>query len=184
MDLYTIKDLAEKSGRAVFTVQQLSNLAGISKAVAKVYMGRLVKKGLAKKIQRGKISFSSDDFVNATQIIEPSYISLRSALLFYNLIKQVPTRVECVTTKNSMTVDGIVYHKINPRLFYGYKKMLKGSSYFFIAEPEKAVIDSLYLNIISKQDIQDIKNKLDSEKFEKFVRQYTGKGRKKMGILL
>ncbi|MBN1169793.1 hypothetical protein JXA56_02115 [Candidatus Micrarchaeota archaeon] len=184
MNLYEIKELAEKSTRAVFSVQQLSNLIGTSKANAKVYMERLVKKKLAKRVQRGKISFSFDDFVISTQIIEPSYVSLRSALLFHNLIQQIPKNIECVTTKNSISIDGIKYHKINEKLFFGFKKIKKANSYFFIAEPEKAFIDLVYLNMLSTQDILEIKEKLNHSILEKFINKYHGKGSKKLRELL
>src|SRR3989344_748626 len=102
LSLYKIRDLSLESGRAVFSVQQLSNLIGKSRAVATVYSNRLVRKGLAFRVLKGKISFIDDDFIVATQLIEPSYISLDSALLFHGIITQVPKSVECVTTKNSL----------------------------------------------------------------------------------
>ncbi len=182
LNLYEIKELALKSKRAVFSVQQLANLIGKTKNVANVYAYRLVQKGLAKRLLSGKISFSNDDYVNATQLVEPSYISLQSALLFHGLVTQVPKNIECVTTRNSKRYDslGITYHKIPPSLYFGYTKHTKGDSYMFIAEPEKALIDSVYLNTISLNQARELASKVDRIKLENFIKRFKGRGRKKI----
>ncbi|PJA19896.1 MAG: hypothetical protein COX63_01195, partial [Candidatus Diapherotrites archaeon CG_4_10_14_0_2_um_filter_31_5] len=114
MSLYQIRDIALESGRAVFSMQQLSNLIGKPKQVCTVYASRLVKKGLAVRLLKGKISFEKDEFIIASQLIEPSYISLGSALLFHGITKQIQKSIECVTAKNSLRFKkiGVVYHKI------------------------------------------------------------------------
>ncbi len=182
MNLYEIKELAVKSGRAVFSVQQLANLINKPKAIAKVYSSRLVKKNLAQRLTRGKISFSEDDEVISTQMIEPSYISLTSALLFHQLMQQVPVNTECVTTKNSIRYNrfGIVYHKIPASLFYGFEKHRKGLSYIFVAEAEKALIDSVYLNLISKKTARELSAKVDQRKLKVYIERFDRNGRKKL----
>jgi len=181
-NLYRIRELALKSKRAVFSVQQLANLIGKPKAVANVYSYRLVKKGLAKRLLGGKISFSDDEFINASQLMEPSYISLQSALLFHGLATQVPKDVECVTTRNSKryTSLGIVYHRISPALYFGYVKHGKGDSYILMAEPEKAVIDCVYLNAISQGQAKELIMGLDRKKLEGLIKRCKGRGRKKI----
>jgi hypothetical protein len=57
-NLYEIKEKALRSGRVVFGVVKLSNLIGKDKNVAKVYLSRLVKRGLAFKLAKGKITLS------------------------------------------------------------------------------------------------------------------------------
>lgn len=182
MNLYEIRDLASKSGRAVFSVQQLANLISKSKAIAKVYSSRLVKKHLAHRLTRGKISFSKDDEVISTQMIEPSYVSLTSALLFHQLVQQVPANTECVTTKNSIQYKrfGIIYHKIPVALFYGFEKHRKGTSYVFVAEAEKALIDSVYLNLIPKKVAKELSAKMDQIKLKSYVERFNRNGRKKL----
>ncbi|PIU21038.1 MAG: hypothetical protein COT15_04395 [Candidatus Diapherotrites archaeon CG08_land_8_20_14_0_20_34_12] len=181
-NLYQIKELALKSGRAVYSIQQLANLIKKPKSIAKVYSSRLVNKGLAKRILQGKISFIDDDFIIASQLIEPSYISLTSALLFHKLIQQMPANVECVTTKNSRRYKnaGIVYHKIPCSLFYGYEKYKNGPSYIFAADAEKALVDSVYLNSISKNSIGEMLSKLDKKKLEDYINRFKGRGKKKL----
>lgn len=182
LSLYSIKERAAESGRSVYSIQQLANLIEKPKKIAKVYSLRLVKKKLAKRIIRGKISFSEDEFIIASQLIEPSYISLNSALLFHNKIQQIPKNIECITTKNSFKFKefGLIYHKISPSLFYGYKKYKKENSYIYVAEPEKALIDGIYLNLYSKKDFEELKECIDIKKLEKYIYQFKGRGNKKL----
>ena len=186
LGLYRIRDLALESGRAVFSMQQLSNLTGKPKAVCTVYASRLVKKGLAERLLKGKISFEKDDFITATQLVEPAYISLGSALLFHGITTQVQKNIECVTTKNSLKFKklGITYHKIPARLFYGFKKHAKGKSYTMVAEPEKALLDGLYLNIFSKKDLKEVLKKTSLQKLKAFAKKFKGRGKKKLERLV
>lgn len=182
LNLYMIRDMALSSGRAVFSVQQLANLVGKQKSIAKVYANRLVKKGLAKQIVRGKISFVNDEFVIACQLIEPSYISCRSALLFHQLMQQVPSTVECASPKRSAKYEGlgITYHKIPPSLFFGYERHRKSGSYIFVADKEKALVDSVYLNCISRGDAREIAAGLDRGKLKEYAAKLDGRGKKKL----
>lgn len=130
LTLYKIREMALNSGRAVYTTSQLSNLIGKDHTTASVYMTRLWKSGLATRLVRGKISFVANDLVIASQLIEPSYISLHSALLFHNVMRQVPHRVQSVTLVNSKVLEdlGLEYHKIPPGLMFGYERHATGGS--------------------------------------------------------
>ena len=182
LSLYKIRDLAIASGRGVFTAQQLANLIGMSKAVATVYMARLVSKGLATRLLKGRIAFTEDDFAIATQLVEPSYISLDSALMLNGLAMQVTKRVQCVTSKNSKVFDslGIEYHKIPGRLFFGYEKQNRGNSYAFVATPEKALIDGLYLGIYNKERAAELAAHLNLNKAVEMLNNFKGKGSVKL----
>ncbi|MEW6295045.1 MAG: hypothetical protein AB1467_01975 [Candidatus Diapherotrites archaeon] len=181
LSLYRIRDLAWSSGRSVFSVQQLANLIGKSKAISTVYSSRLVEKGLAVRVLKGVISFENDSHVIATQLVEPSYVSLDSALLFHGIIKQIPRNIECVTPKNSLKYEGlgIVYHKIPSSLFFGYRKHLKGKSYVFVAEPGKAFVDGFYLNLYAKKDLIEYSEKLDFSKVKGLLKAFKGRAAKK-----
>jgi predicted transcriptional regulator of viral defense system len=186
LSLYQIRDSALDSGRAVFSVQQLSNLIGKPRSIAAVYSSRLVNKGIALRVLKGRISFEKDDFIIATQLIEPSYISLDSALLFHGIITQVTKSIECVTTRNSINYKnlGIRYHKIPKKLFFGYKRYTRGRSYIFVAEPAKALIDGIYLNIYSGKEAVEYADKLDFLKLQSLIEQFKGRGSKKINMVI
>jgi len=174
--------MALESGRAVFSTQQLANLIGKPRAISTVYASRLAQKGLAWKVLKGKISFEKDEFIIATQLVEPSYISLGSALLSHGITTQVQKAIECVTTENSLKFKklGIIYHKIPAQLFFGFKKQAKGKSYAMVAEPEKALLDGLYLNIFSENDLKELSQKIDLQKLKELVKKFNGHGKKKL----
>jgi predicted transcriptional regulator of viral defense system len=186
LSIYEIRDKALASKRAVYSVQQLANLIGKPKEIAKVYMSRLVKKGLVRKIVRGRITFVDDAHVIAVQLFEPSYISLASALLFHGIVQQVPKNIECVSPKNSRRYveEGITYHKIPTSLYYGYQRYKKNGSYIFVADPEKAIIDGIYLNLIPKNMVGDILDNVDRGKMHQYLSRFKGRGKKKLEAIL
>ena len=182
LTLYKIKEMAVNSGRAVYNTSQLTNLIDKDYSIASVYLTRLWKAGLAKRLIRGKISFVDNDFVIASQLVEPSYISLSSALLFHNVSQQVPQRIESVTPINSITLDnlGLEYHKIPPRLMFGYERHTLGGSYCFVATVEKALLDGYYLNYFSLNDLYSYGDIERMRIFKPFLKKYLGKGRLKL----
>lgn len=145
-DVRTLRERALESGRAVFSYDQLATLAGIPRDHTRVYASRLVQRGLATKVVGGVVTFDEDPFLVATQFLEPSYVSLSSALYLRGIAWQIPSVVECVTTRNSMELRSprVRYHRIVPRLFFGYERVSRFGSYVFVATAEKAVLDEAY----------------------------------------
>ncbi len=178
LSLYMIRDMALKSGRMVYNSIQFANLINKDQPVASVYMNRMLKKGLATPLLKGRISFSDNDLVIASQLVEPSYISLHSALLFHNIIQQVPKNVQSVTSINSATYGhlGLEYHKIQPSLMFGFERHILQNSYCFVATPEKALLDGYYLNMFSKLDMRELGNTDSFRELAPMLRKFHGKG--------
>lgn len=92
--------------------------------------------------------FSPQDIVN---VLRPrSYISLESALVERGVISQNPSALICVTpgypkSFRSKSVS-IVYRKVSPELYWGYEEKATRYNKYLIAEPEKALLDWIYLN--------------------------------------
>jgi len=182
LSIYQIRDLARGGGRAVYSIQQLANLLGKKKSIANVYASRLVSRGLAARLVRGKLAFTGDEQAIASQLLEPSYISLHSALSFHGLLMQVPKEIECVTPKNSRKYGklGIAYHRIPARLFYGYERHGAGGEYSFVADAEKALVDGVYLNRLPRSLVRELAGNVDRGKLAGYVSRFSGKGRKKL----
>lgn len=122
-------------------------------------LSRWQKRGLVVKLRQGMYLLNKNDrriepslkFI-ANQLYSPSYVSLEYALWIYGLIPEAVFGVTSVTTKktarfkNEMSV--FIYQHIKPAAFRGFKtvKDETGAS-VFIAEPEKAAVDFLYLNL-------------------------------------
>ncbi len=156
----------KSSGKLVYGINELSNLLGIRKNVLSIYVNRMCKQGLANRIGR-KIVFTDNDFVIASQLIEPSYISIHSALYLHKVIQQIPQKIESVNPANTFKIDGYIYYKINPKLFFGYEKKRFAESYVFLATPEKAVLDGIYLSKIPLNILPEIIEYLDKRVLKK-----------------
>lgn len=130
---------------------------------------RWKNKGLLIELKRGIYILNADDrkvfpsrFFFANQIIWPSYISLESALGYYGLIPEAVKDVTSVTSKKTVRfkkkAGGFIYQHIKPEAFKGYVSFKDEAGLgVFIAKPEKALVDFLYLNLnkfkLSAKDI-------------------------------
>lgn len=119
---------------------------------------RWQKKALIIKLKKGIYILNEGDrkitpcrqFI-ANQLCVPSYISMEFALNFYGLIPERVTVVTSVTTRKTAQftneLGDFVYQRIKPAAFRGFKSVkADGGLDFFIAVPEKAIVDFLYLN--------------------------------------
>ena len=115
------------------------------------------KKGYILPLKRGIYFFNENyrkkepslSFI-ANFLITPSYLSLEYALGFYDLIPEKVTVFTAITTRKTTILKNRLgvfeYHSIKQNLFYGYKKEVDKEQEFFIAFPEKAILDYFYLN--------------------------------------
>ncbi|MCJ7645795.1 hypothetical protein MUO65_02670 [bacterium] len=115
--------------------------------------------GLLLRLKKGLYVLNKEDrkinpsrpFI-ANQLLSPSYLSTEYALSLYGLIPERVEDVTSVTTKKTTTFRNdfgtFHYQHINIPCFVGFKETKDENGYpFFIAEPEKAVVDFLYLNL-------------------------------------
>jgi predicted transcriptional regulator of viral defense system len=165
-----ISEFINNSGKLCYSNMQLSNLMKKPINTIRVYASRLINRGIAKRIY-GKLCFTDNKFIIASQVVEPAYISLHSSLYFHNLINQVPEKIEAVSTINSLKFKSYIYHKITPKLFWGFERINYLNSYIYIATPEKAIIDGLYLSAISKELIKELYPKLNKTKLKEHLKQ-------------
>lgn len=82
--------------------------------------------------------------------MHPSYVSLASALSYYQFIPEGVFSTEAVTTVKTVAYDTTQgrfnYHRLKPGYFFGYTIARFDQYPVLIAEPEKAILDFLYLN--------------------------------------
>ena len=82
-------------------------------------------------------------------IYQPSYISLESALGFYHFIPEAVYSQQAVTTRKTITYKTTAgtfnYRTLKPSFYFGYRILYKDQLPVLIAEPEKALLDYLYL---------------------------------------
>ena len=82
-------------------------------------------------------------------LLQPSYISLETALSHYQFIPEAVYSIKAITTVKTVSYQthagNYYYHAIKPAYFFGYSIQYWDRLPLLIAEPEKAIIDYLYL---------------------------------------
>jgi predicted transcriptional regulator of viral defense system len=91
-----------------------------------------------------------EPFLVANRLVRGSYVSLQSALAHYALIPEYVPVTTSVTTQRPGRWDtplgSYVYQHIKMGLFRGYRWLeLMGGQQAFVASPEKALLDLIYL---------------------------------------
>ncbi len=103
----------------------------------------------------GALKSETDLFVAANRIYSPSFISLHTALEFYGLIPETVLTITSVSTRKTRNINSssgrFLYRSVKPEFYFGYKVVSQGGSTFLIAEPERALVDLLYL----RKDLSD-----------------------------
>jgi predicted transcriptional regulator of viral defense system len=92
---------------------------------------------------------STRELVNVLR--DDAYVSLESGLREYGISTQSPRTLTCVTTERPQEFKArtitISYRSISPRLYWGFLRKTTRYGTYFIAEPEKAILDWIYLGI-------------------------------------
>ncbi|MBI5700360.1 hypothetical protein HZC34_00730 [Candidatus Saganbacteria bacterium] len=144
------------------------------------------KKGWLRAIRRGfyEIAYPErkniPDMFIANRLYEPSYVSLETALSTYSIIPEVAIGVTSVTTKATRRFGSFVYRTVRPKAFTGYRIIKEQGFDIKIAEPEKALIDYLYLKLRTNGEISkrfEIKalRLLDKKKLQIYMKLYPKK---------
>ena len=170
--------------KTFFGFQDISNALGITHASAQVAAHRYVQNGMLIRIKPNIFvlaenwnNFSTEEkFQTANLLQVPSYVSLTTALEYYEITTQIQRNfIECVSIRRTFTKKihdlSIRFSKVSEKLYFGFEK--KNSMY--IAQPEKALIDALYLASFGKYslDIAAIsKNKFNQKILSKMVAAY------------
>lgn len=124
------------------------------------FLHRHTKKGRLLKLRSGLYTLTAEpapEFLIANKLYEPSYISLETALSFHRLKPETVYAITSVTTRKTKTFDvssyTFPYHHIKRSAFTGYGPINYQGITIFMAEPEKALVDHLYLRIIKGRDL-------------------------------
>lgn len=89
-------------------------------------------------------------FLVANRLAPGSYVSLQSALAHYGLIPEFVVTITSVTIRRpgewETPLGNYIYRHIRSELFFGYERQQVDREQFaFIAKPEKALLDLVYL---------------------------------------
>ena len=177
----------KKINKLYFAYQDIAKILSISEDSARVLCSRYVKQKYLIRLKRNFYILKekwdniiqSQKFELANILQVPSYISLMTALSFYEYTTQVQQKfVESISFYRTFTkdIEGVVfnYSRIKRDYYYGFSK----KNNIFIASPEKAFIDSLYLNYLGKYNL-DLSSlnleKIDRKSCENKLKRYPSK---------
>jgi predicted transcriptional regulator of viral defense system len=121
-------------------------------------------------------------FMLANKIYEPSYVSLESALAYYQVIPESVLGVTSVGSRKTQQYEStwgrFSYRSVKPVFMFGYNVVSPAqTTKHKIASLEKAVLDYLYLNseVNSTEDLEGLRwnkyplRRLDNKLFSKYL---------------
>lgn len=152
---------------------------------------RWIEKGLLVRLRQGYFTFpeykSKPDFAYyfANRIYKPSYISLHTALSFYGIIPEAVVQITSVTSLKTASFHNSVgqysYKTMKEWLMFGYElKPIETGRAIQIANPEKAILDLLYLyphynSSVELEALRFDEDYLQTELNKDLLLQYTSK---------
>ena len=162
-----------KNAFSKFPVISTSHIFSVTNKIQPLrnQLNRWQEKGLVIKLRKGLYLLNENDrkihpsrIFLANALYSPSYVSTEYVLGYYDLIPEKVEDVTSVTTKNVKRFRNpfgtFIYQHLKTDLFFGFKEILDENKLpVHIAEPEKAVLDFIYLHLV------DFKNK-DQDVFE------------------
>lgn len=156
--LYFIKKLK----KPIFTTYELTVISGKSQSSVVQSLKFLEREGVVVKIYRG-IWAEKDITISAYEVIpylfqkHRVYVSFISALHLYGIIEQIPQVITLASTQHTRQIKTKLatfqVHRIEPSFFCGFS-WYKDKGSFLIAEPEKALVDCLYLSSRKKNQFR------------------------------
>ncbi len=144
---------------STFSLRDIENLfPDANVATLKNNLTNWLKKGYIERLKRDLYAcvepvLESDipDFYVANKLYVPSYVSLETALSFYNIIPEIAAQVTSVTTRPGREFKNrhgvFMYRSCKKGAFTGYQIVSYEGYKVLIADREKALVDFLYFKL-------------------------------------
>lgn len=184
---YILRRLAD-FGAYAFNPAEFRRLFDLRSSRAYQVLHRLETQGVIRRLAQGRYvvvglgeaDAMGEPFFLGTRLVEPSYASFWSALHFYGWTEQAPRVIFLANTRGSGRRRVRPYEfwlvKFRPSRFFGYVLARRGVHEFPIAEPEKALLDSLFLPSYAggmdevAKALGEASGTLDRERLESYAR--------------
>ena len=158
------------------TFQDITSATAMDANTLRVSLHRLLKRGELIHLRKGVyqlVGAEVDIERVAAELFYPAYFSCEWALAHHGVLHQIPYRLELMTPKRSRTMalgtQEIAVHHLKKDLFWGYE-IIDG---IWMATPEKAIIDILYLQRLGQKTlpVDEIRwERIDRKKLLQFAR--------------
>ncbi len=146
--------------RPIFTTSEVSLISGKSLSATVQALNVLEQQGLIFKVYRGVWAEVGSKDISPYKVVpylflkQRVYVSFISALHLHGMIEQIPQVVTIASTGHTKVIHtnlGVFsLHRIAADFFSGFN-WYQDRGDFLIAEPEKALVDSLYISSCKKK---------------------------------
>lgn len=144
------------TSKTFFTVSDLEKATGLERKSLYVSLNRWVKRGVLERGGRNIYVIAGEPLrleAIAGQTYFPSYLSFESALSRFGILNLVPYALSFATTRKTRSVTllgrSVEYRHLKADLYFGFTQ----DRGFYIAEPEKALLDLVYFASFGKASI-------------------------------
>jgi len=160
LNITKVQEKITRANLKLFTSLDYKRILNLDYQAAKRSITRYIRAGFLVKARKGFYFIKANpphEFEIANKIYQPSYISLETALSFYGIIPETIYEVMSATSRTTrgFSINNIKYSykKIKKDCFNGYKPIKIKNATILIAEPEKALVDYLYLVVLGKRKL-------------------------------
>ncbi len=178
-----LKELEDKLEYPIFSSNQVERMfVEEENNSINIQLSRWEKRGELVRLKRGIYKLADrevEEMVVASVMYRPSYVSLETALHYQGVIPEVVNMITSVTTITSKEFENqmgvFVYSKLKKELYFGFKKVKdsKSGMYYQIAEPEKALLDWIYVKGVKDLQASRVdRSLLEEEKLSRWAEKY------------
>lgn len=159
-------------GKRYLTSKEIARLLEIKPGSRSVVLSRLVKRKVLRRLRRNlyEVALKPSDILEAANTIyQPSYLSFTYCLGKIGILNQIAYEIEFATPKKTKRLElrdrRVIFRQIAKKLFFGY--VLKDN--IFMAQPEKALLDTLYIKSKGLTGLNEAELNLKSLSKEKLL---------------
>lgn len=159
-----VEEKLKTQGLVIFSSQEFLRATGFSPSSVKQILIRYVQRGLILQLKqkRGLYCLKSrppHPWRLANRLLQPSYISLETALAHYGIIPESVYQITSVTPRITRSFEALgltfLFHKIKREAYAGYRPLEIEGETILIGEPEKAMADYLYFVHLKKKTLNE-----------------------------
>jgi predicted transcriptional regulator of viral defense system len=160
--------------RPFFSSRDVAEIFRLARPSARVLCTRYVRRGIFLRLKRDLYVLeekwedrSPEELFSLANLLQtPSYVSFLTALSFQGLSTQVPRGIveSASVVRSARYAAGgreFIFYRLQDPLYFGFER--KDSA--FMATPEKALLDSLYLQSFGKYALDT--GSLDTDRFDR-----------------
>lgn len=154
-DTELLRNLRSTS-KAFFTISDLEKITGLERKSLYISLNRWVRRGVLERGGRNIYVMAGEPVrleVIAEQSYFPCYLSFESALSRFGILNLVPYSLSFATTRKTRSVTllnrSVDYRHLKAELYFGFTQEQE----FYVAEPEKALLDLIYFASFGKTSI-------------------------------